>query len=330
MKAGKITETQCKRSVLKNLPPKGNAVIQGAGIGRDYSAISMGEHQQLVTAMATVSLPTIHGEVYAFWKACNKLETSGGKATAIMVNLLLPARGNENRIKEITRSLSELCMKHQIAYIGGHTELLEELRSPVITVIAYGVRGEKAPAYSVDKVVPGESILMVGTAAMEATAMLVNDKWNELNTRYTTGYLDEASTVGKDLSLHKVMETISQTDVTYVHDMSTGGIFAALWELGEGAGCGIEVFLKDIPIRQETIEVSEFFDINPYMALSGGSALLVTNQGEAVSEQLEKVGISVRMIGQTTDQNDRIVLHDDDTRYLTPPKGDDIYKIYRN
>lgn len=328
MKAGKITEPQCKRSVLNLLSPNGSNVIQGAGIGRDYSAFVVDAEQHLVTAMSTMSLPTKNPERYAFWKACNKLETSGGTATAIMANVLLPARGNESRIKEITRSLVSLCEEYQISYLGGHTELLEELRCPIITVVAYGTREQQI--CSIQNIKPGDSILMVGTAAMETTAMLVNDQWEALNTRYATSYLDVAAEVGKDLSLHKVFSALDMSMVTYMHDISTGGVFSALWEVGEGAGCGLEVRLKDIPIRQETIEVCEFFDLNPYMAISGGSALIISQNGEALLDILEKKGFSARMIGQTTSQNDRIVLNDDDTRYLTPPKGDDIYKIYRN
>lgn len=330
MKAGKITEVQCKRSVLKLLPKVGKQVVQGAGIGHDYGAVRLENPNQIVTAIATCSFATQASEKYAFWKALNKLETSGASAVAIMVNILLPARGNEKRIKEITGNLAELCTRYQLEYLGGHTELMEELRTSVITVIAYGSKTEQEPDYSIHYVTPGESILMVGYAAMETTVMLTNDKWEELNTRYTAGYLEGARAMEKELSLHQTFQALRTEPVTYIHDISTGGVFAALWEIGEGAGCGLDVYLKSIPIRQETIEVCEFFDINPYMALSGGSALIVTSRPEPVMDTLQQMGISVRMIGQITDRNDRIVINEDDIRYLTPPKGDDIYKIYRN
>lgn len=330
MKAGKITEVQQKRSVLKYLPPQGIHVIQGAGIGQDYSAISLDGESQLVTAMATISCGEKETESFAFWKACNKLETSGVKPIAIMVNEMLPARGKEDRIKEMTKNLSALCVENHVEYLGGHTELLETLRSPVITVIVYGIRKPDIPELSIGRVEAGQSILMAGTAAIEATAMLTLDRWDELNARYAAGYLEGALELKKQLSLHSVVSALQLEDVTYMHDISTGGVFAALWELGEGAGCGLEVHLKEIPICQETIEVCEFFDVNPYMTFSGGSVLIVTTKAENVLNRLQQSGISARMIGQTTSQNDRIVLNDDDVRYLTPPKGDDLYKIYRN
>ncbi len=350
MNSGKITEPQCKRSVLKWLPRNQESVIQGAGIGRDYGAMEQPEESQMVSAMATVTLPTVEPEKYAFWKALNKLESGGAVPQAIMANLLLPARGSEERIRRIVRNLSEACESYGISYIGGHTELMEELRAPVVTVVSYGYRSIADSYPNIHRVKPEQSILMVGTVALEATSMLVADYWEQLNTRYASGYLNKAKEISRDLSLHSVYHLFAacygrksyQADVQswmdvseeaypeilYIHPLSTGGIFAGLWELGEGVGCGINVSLKSIPIQQETVEVCDYFDVNPYMTFSGGSVLVVTSQGEMLRDFLEKHGFSAIMIGQTTSQNDRIVMHENDIRYLTPPKGDDIYKMY--
>lgn len=330
MKSGKLTEAQCKRSVLKLLPPTGRNVVQGAGIGCDYGAVHWSDDWQMVTAMSTMTLAVQEPENYAFWKALNKLETSGAVPVAIMVNAMFPARGNESRIKAMTGNLASLCMLHKVEYLGGHTELMEELRAPVVTVVAYGRLGRETPGYSIHNVKPGESILMLGYTATEAVAMLLADKREELSTRYPAGYLEEAAKPGKNLSLHYAYSVLCKENITYIHDISTGGVFSALWELGEGACCGIEVPLRGIPIRQETVEVCEFFDINPYMAMGGGSALIVTPEPETVLNNLKKNDIFAIRIGQTTERNDRIITNADYARYLEPPKGDEIYKLYRN
>lgn len=328
MKSGKISEIQCKRSVLKWLPPSGERVIQGAGIGCDYGIMKLAENSQMVTAMATSSLPIREAEKYAFYKAVNKVELSGGQAQAIMVNAMLPARGTEARIREMTRRLAERCVQNEIEYLGGHTELLEALRSPVITVTAYGSK-KKLPGRSPKHIEPGEEILMLGFAATEATVILSENRQEELETRYASDYLEGARQMEKFLSLRPALAALGKESITYVHDSSTGGIFAALWELGEAGGCGIEADLRAIPIKQETVEVCEFFDLNPYMALSGGSALLITKNEETL-EHLQRAGIFAARIGHTTAGRDRVVRLGEDIRYLTPPKGDEIYKIYNN
>lgn len=334
MKAGKITEVQCKRSVLKQISGKPELLIQGAGIGNDYAAWSNAAGGKSISAISTISYATEAAEKYAFWKALNKLEMSGGTPRAVMVNLMLPARGGEERIRRIVGHLDELCRAYDedmpLIYAGGHTELLEELRAPIITVMAYGEEAENRELWKIQNVCPGDQIVMLGSTALEATSMLVSDHLTELNQRYAMGYLDSAREISGVLALHEAVNVCRELPVKYMHDISTGGVFGALWELGEGAGCGLQVQLRSIPIRQETVEICEFFDLNPYMTLGGGSALAIAEDGEQLVWELKRREIPAAFIGQTTGQNDRIIWNDEDVRYLTPPKGDDIYKIYRN
>lgn len=335
MNPGKITEPQCKRSVLKWLPQPQEDVIQGVGV--DYVSMQYPEHTLSVSAMASVSLPTSEPEQYAYWKALNKLTSGGAVPRAVMANLFLPARGNETRIRSMVQRLAELCTSDHISYIGGHTELSEDLRAPIITVVAYGYRWTDRSYPDIRQVRSGDSIVCIGHVALEATSMLATDGWEQLKTRYASSYLENAKKSSRNLSLVPIYTLLFDgceasdgnlnPEIAYIHDLSTGGIFAGLWELGERTGCGIDVSLKSIPIIQETIEVCDYFDINPYMAGSSGSALVVTSQGEKLVEFLEKRGISSIIIGQITNQNDRIV-RNDEVRFLTPPKGDELYKYY--
>ena len=52
-----------------------------------------------------------------------------------------------------------------------------------------------------------------------------------------------------------------------MHDITEGGVFGAFWEMASGAGVGLEVDLKKIPIRQETVEICNYFGVNPYQII---------------------------------------------------------------
>ena len=67
--------------------------------------------------------------------------------------------------------------------------------------------------------------------------------------------------------------------------------------LAEQAGTGLEVSLKKIPIRQETVEICNELDVNPYELSGNGSLLFVTDQGEMLAEQLQQQKIPRRWIG---------------------------------
>ena len=108
----------------------------------------------------------------------------------------------------------------------------------------------------------------------------------------------------------------------HMHDASEGGILAALWELAEGAGAGLTIDLKKLPIRQETVEVCEFVGANPYELRSGGCLIMTTNDGQKLVEALEEAGIAAAVVGSLTDSKDRLILNEDEVRYMDRPQVD--------
>ena len=112
-----------------------------------------------------------------------------------------------------------------------------------------------------------------------------------------------------------------------MHDVTEGGIFGALWELAESSGVGLEIDLKRIPVKQETIEVCEYFGINPYELISSGCMLMASPDGNTLLRELDKAGIHASLIGKATEGNDRILLNQEERRFLEPPKTDELYKV---
>lgn len=70
-------------------------------------------------------------------------------------------------------------------------------------------------------------------------------------------------------------------DALYV--LGTGGVLAGLWKMAEAGETGIQADLRKIPVRQETIEICERFDLNPYRLFSEGALLIGTQNGRSLS-----------------------------------------------
>ena len=85
--------------------------------------------------------------------------------------------------------------------------------------------------------------------------------------------------------------------------------------------------MRDIPIRQETVEICEYYDLNPYELLSGGALLMAAENGKKLVEALQGEGIPAFVIGKTNAGNDKVVINRDEVRYLTMPSADEIFKI---
>ena len=113
-----------------------------------------------------------------------------------------------------------------------------------------------------------------------------------------------------------------------MEQVGEGGVLAALWRLSAAAGSGIRVDMKRLPILQETVEVCECFHLNPYQLASAGSFLMVTEKAEALCQRLAEQGIPASIIGQITDNNDKIIQNGEEIRYIDRPVPDEIYKIF--
>ena len=101
---------------------------------------------------------------------------------------------------------------------------------------------------------------------------------------------------------------------------------AALWDYFDGFGLGFEIELRLLPIRQETVEVCEVFDVNPYRLQSEGCALLTAPNGGDLVRQLGKMGIQAVVIGKTKAGIKRQIFNGETETYLDRPKPDELYK----
>ncbi len=109
-----------------------------------------------------------------------------------------------------------------------------------------------------------------------------------LRERYSQPFIDKAKELDRYISVLSEAATAVKSGVAAMHDVTEGGIFGALWEIAEASGVGLEIDLKKIPLKQETVEICEFFGINPYELISSGSMLMAAEDGNGLVMELEK------------------------------------------
>lgn len=124
-----------------------------------------------------------------------------------------------------------------------------------------------------------------------------------------------------------VWNLAKKSGATALYAMKEGGFLSALWKMAEASQVGLEVDFKKIPIRQETIEICEIFDLNPYKLLSDGAILIGIPAGEALVQELRRMGLMAAVIGQTNSGNDRLLYYNENARFLERPGKDEIYKV---
>jgi hydrogenase maturation factor len=323
MKPGKVTESVLKRSVLKLIEQDQNENFAGPAIGEDCGLMNL-------DGLCAFSMDPVIGSEKgcgsrAIHVALNNLAASGAKPVAVMVSILLPIECKEKDLKQLMREIDQTCRECEVFILGGHTQSTKAVNEPVITITGIGQSGQEA--YSTSHAKPGQDIVMTKYAAMEGSALIASNRASELKTRYSTDFLRGASEMMKDISILKEAEIAKKCSISAMHDVHQGGVYGALWELTSAAGIGMEIYLEEVPIRQETVEICEFYDLNPYKLLSGGSLLIVAENGHDLVRALENAGVPAAVIGKTTKEQSRIVVREGEPGFLEPPKSDEIYKL---
>ena len=324
MKIGKLPEPVLIRSVLKQVKHRRPEVLVGPSVGQDCAALQVGPEEVLV-----MSTDPITGTVKDLGSHCihitaNDLAASGAEPLGVMLTILLPDTMEEPQLRRLMQEAEKTCEELNIEVLGGHTEITNVVRQPLISVTGVG-KIPRRQLTTLRHIEPGQDVVVTKWIGLEATAILAKECEEELSARFPAGLVDVAKGFGKYLSVVKDARIAVDCGVTAMHDITEGGVFGALWEMASGAGVGLEVDMKKIPIRQETVEICEYFGLNPYQIMSSGSMMIVTDQGHELVRRLEAEGIHGTVIGRTTGGNDRILRNGEDVRYLDKPQTDEWY-----
>lgn len=196
---------------------------------------------------------------------------------------------------------------------------------------------------------PGQDLVAVGLAALHGTAALAKELEEELAGRYGRHFIRRmkgcaaAYSIGKlgevlgisgitgesqgaeILGVTKMCEGAEIPGITEIQKAGEGGVLAALWELAADHRAGFHVWLRDIPILQESIELCETFDLNPYRLHSGGSYLVVADNGLDVVRHLTQRNIRAAVIGKVEPGIKRLIDTGEGVSFLERPKRDELY-----
>jgi hydrogenase maturation factor len=219
----------------------------------------------------------------------------------------------------------EACGRYGMQIAGGQTKVMKEVNAPVAVINAYGETCE-GDFRTAAMAKPGQDIVLSKWAALQGTAVIATHKAEQIGQHYPSYLAEEAAAFDRYLSIAEEAKTALKNGVCAMHDASEGGILAALWELAEAAGVGLDIDIKKIPLRQETVEICECVGVNPYELLSGGCLVMTADDGERLVKALKDENIPAVVIGRTTSEKARIIRNEDEVRYMDRPKQDEIYK----
>lgn len=275
--------------------------------------------------------------VYAAARAAGELIARGADEFSISVRIAASPCTPQKELYQLAKKVKAACREHKIPLADVEYTKLAGLSQYVVSVAG---GGEKMPSEESGKsegpggtVAPEDSgksreIVIAGWIALEGTLRILEEGRETLEERFALGFLHQTELLAPMLFQALKMKDAVGNGCSAMYPAGDGGIFAALWKLSEESGAGFEADLKKFPIRQETVELCEYFRLNPYQLASCGCALMLTPCGEDLVAALRRAGIPAEVIGRMREDRDKRIINGDETRYLDRPAPDEINKIY--
>lgn len=277
MKIGKVSQTVLKRSILKQLKFKREEVLFEPSVEEMCCGVEVKENEQLISSTAVLYGDEKDLGVFALAQVLNDLATRGAEPAAASVHIMLPPYAYESRLKAMIEYVERAGSAHAVQIMCAKAEVSPVISKAMVYVNGMGIlkKGELLKS-SMGK--PEQDVVLLKWIGLEGTFRVMREKEEALSKRFVPAFLNQMRNMEEEIFSVKELKMAKEFGVSAMHQITGGGILAALWEMSEASNVGLEVDLKKMTIRQETVEICEYFHLNPYQLTSAGSVLIFANE----------------------------------------------------
>jgi hydrogenase maturation factor len=270
------------------------------GVGEDIAAVDVAAEEVLVLKSDPITFATDAIGQYAVLVNANDIATAGAAPRWLLTTLLFPVGSTPSLIWSVVRELKTFTHRWGITLCGGHTEITDAVRRPVVAGMMAGTVRRSA---LIDKrrMRTGDCILLTKAVAVEGTAIIAREFGRNLaalgmsagEIRSCRDFLDRISILPEAGIAAGVAGTSA------MHDVTEGGIATALEELSAAGGFGLQVAADRIPVFPETRRLCRLLRINPLGLIGSGSLLICCRPGARarLEAKLRRAGIPATAIG---------------------------------
>ena len=182
---------------------------------------------------------------------------------------------------------------------------------------------------------PGQDLIMAGLAGLAGTREIACLHKEKVDRRFSPVFLEEqlSGQEEEEKAFGQVIcggaaRPVLEREISAWEAVGEGGVLAALWNFSGKMDIGIEFDLKNIPLRQITVEVCELFHLNPYRLLTSDAFVAAADNGGRAVRALEQLGIPAAVIGRVTEGISRRMFHGgEEAGFLERPQPDEIKKL---
>lgn len=326
MEIGKLPNEILEKIVISNIKTKRKEILVGAAIGKDSAIVDFGEEVCVMSTDPITGATKDLGSL-AVHVSCNDVATSGAEPLGVLLTILAPPETAIEDIENIMIDASKAAEEINIEIMGGHTEITDGVNRIIISSTVIG-KQKKDKLPNVKDIKVGDKVMVTKWVGIEGTVIIAKELNDKLKDKIGEEKLIEAQNLGNMISVVKEGIICGQIGVKYMHDITEGGVFGAVWEASKAINKGIKIKEDLIPVNTITREIGTLLNIDIYRLISSGSMLIIAGEDKVskINEELSRNGIKSTVIGEVIES--KILLEKTGhTIEIEPPSSDELYKV---
>ena len=193
-------------------------------------------------------------------------------------------------LDKIAQSIKEASMKAGVQVVTGDIKVVEKGDADKIFINTSGIGVMEHPKRCIGtKAKIGDAIIINGTIAEHGMAIL--------NAREKFGFVSGIKSDCRNLNFEVDKCLKASKNISVMRDPTRGGLITALNEIAISSNLGIEIYEKDIPIKQNVSKMCDILGFDPLYIANEGKFLCFVNTKDA-SKIKRAIGKNARVIGK--------------------------------
>ena len=291
---GRLTQMLIERMFLASFAnPALKQLHDGAELAVDSARLAFSTDSFVISPLffpgGDIGSLAVHGTV-------NDLAMCGARPLALASGFILEEGLPMDQLWQVVRSMQDAAERAGVPIVTGDTKVVDRGKGDGIFINTTGIGLIPAGVQiSPRRARPGDRVLINGEIAAHGIAIMSVREGLEFGTT-----IKSDSAALHDLVAN--MLTVAGEQVHVLRDPTRGGVASALNEIAAGAGTGIRLDERAIPIAEEVRGGCEFLGLDPLYVANEGKCLAIVapEAAEAVLEamQAHPLGRDAAIIGE--------------------------------
>lgn len=239
----------------------------------------------------------------------NDLAVSGSIPLFLSTSFIIEEGFDLKSLELIVRSMSDTAKQANVKIVTGDTKVVPHGKCDKIFITTAGIgildEGKKNISFG-KKVKAGDKIIINGSIGDHAIAILSQRDIGSLSVNITS------DCTPLNIFIQKCLEFCPE--ISFMRDITRGGLAAISGELSEKINLGIELFEDKIPIKESVLAVCELTGFDPLSLANEGKVLIVVpeNCADNLIKNMRNMpeGKEAAIIGTIVEHHpSKVVLH---------------------